>query len=102
MIPRTEKVQEPVQIEIKVILGKGWRRNRDIDNLIKPLIDVIKNSGIITDDNSTIVKRISIFTEQSVKKNESASIVMTVQTHEEKGVSSGASNVHFTEKSFDD
>lgn len=101
MIPKAQKVEEPVEVEIKVMIGKGWRRNRDIDNLIKPLIDVIKNSGIITDDNSTVVKKIRIFTENYDIKNEPASIHMTVKTHEAKGEFCGAYNVHIKEKGTD-
>lgn len=61
-----------VEIEISVRLGKGFPKNRDLDNCIKPAIDVLKpakfgrtdgklksdGAAVIADDSSEYVARI--------------------------------------------
>jgi Holliday junction resolvase RusA-like endonuclease len=79
MIGKPGRVEGPLEIQIKAITGKGWRKNRDLDNLAKPLIDLLKHAEIIEDDNSTIVKRITLWLEQPTE-GEDAGVVITVQT----------------------
>jgi Holliday junction resolvase RusA-like endonuclease len=79
MVGKPGQVQGPLEIQIVAISGKGWRKNRDLDNLAKPLIDLLKHTGIIEDDNSTIVKKITLLMELPIGA-EDASVVITVQT----------------------
>lgn len=53
-------VQGALKINVIVYSGKGWRKNRDLDNILKPLLDTLILIGFIEDDNSAIVKFISI------------------------------------------
>lgn len=78
MIGKPGQVPGPLEIQIKAITGKGWRKNRDLDNLAKPLIDLLKHSGIIEDDNSTVVKKITIWSELPLGDVE-AEVVVVVQ-----------------------
>jgi Holliday junction resolvase RusA-like endonuclease len=43
-----------------MIGGKGWRKGRDIDNVLKPILDFLVHAGLIPDDNHEIVQRITI------------------------------------------
>lgn len=79
MVGKPGQVAGPLEIQIVAISGKGWRKNRDLDNLAKPLIDLLKHTGIIEDDNSTIVKKITLLMELPAG-GEDASVVITVQT----------------------
>lgn len=76
-IGRVGQVPGPLEVKIKAVMGKGWRKNRDLDNLIKPLMDLLKHSQIIIDDNSTIVKKISIWSEQPLGSVD-AKVIVTV------------------------
>ena len=78
MVGKPGQVAGPLEIQIVAISGKGWRKNRDLDNLAKPLIDLLKHTGIIEDDNSTIVKKITLLMELPIGAEE-ASVVITVQ-----------------------
>jgi Holliday junction resolvase RusA-like endonuclease len=52
------KIDGPVSIDI--ICGEiGARRNRDLDNVIKPIIDLIVQHRVIVDDSARIVRTIS-------------------------------------------
>jgi len=79
MVGKPGQVAGPLEIQIVAISGKGWRKNRDLDNLAKPLIDLLKHTGIIEDDNSTIVKKITLLMELPIGAEE-ASVVITFQT----------------------
>lgn len=48
-----------VSVDLEVIPGKGWRANRDLDNIFKPVLDALCRSGLILDDNCSVVRRIS-------------------------------------------
>ena len=49
-----------VSINVKVYPGKGWRMNRDIDNILKPILDMLTLANVIKDDNSSIVKSVHV------------------------------------------
>lgn len=76
-VGKLPQVKAPVEIIITAVTGKGWRSNRDIDNLAKPLIDLLKHSKIIEDDNSRIVKRIVIQT-QAALPNRTACVCVKI------------------------
>ena len=67
-----QPVEGPVAIEITLVLGKGCPVSRDLDNCIKPVIDLLKpckydrngkltssGAAIIKDDDVRIVRRIT-------------------------------------------
>lgn len=72
------QVEGPLMIIITVYLGKGWRVNRDLDNVAKPLLDMLIKIGFIKDDNSKIVKSI-LMEVKPQPKNNPAKIELTIQ-----------------------
>lgn len=52
-------IESPIRIEVAITGGKGWRINRDLDNVFKPLIDGIKLAEIVPDDTTAYVTSIS-------------------------------------------
>jgi crossover junction endodeoxyribonuclease RusA len=50
----------PLSVDITIIPGKGWRSNRDLDNVFKPTLDGLCKMGLIIDDNCSVIKQISI------------------------------------------
>lgn len=91
------QIKIPAEIQITAVTGKGWRTNRDIDNLVKPLMDLLKHSGIIEDDNSRIVKKITIQT-QEPQFNQEACVCVRV-THLGSGRTDGERSHDRTENS---
>lgn len=57
---RTDVIAEKVSITITVARGKGFRRGRDLDNLIKPILDWSVRYGLLVDDDWEHVPDISI------------------------------------------
>jgi len=61
-----EKLKTPLTHEFSTSLGrtinggKGWRKGRDIDNVLKPLMDFLQHIGAITDDCAEVVNSIYI------------------------------------------
>lgn len=56
---RARSTDGQVQVHLTVIPGRGWRSNRDLDNLLKPTLDALCRFGLILDDNCTIVRQLS-------------------------------------------
>jgi Holliday junction resolvase RusA-like endonuclease len=58
------KDQRPVKMDcsvnIHISLSAPTKRKWDIDNRVKPIIDVLVTHGIIEDDHSGIVRRITV------------------------------------------
>lgn len=48
----------PVRIEISIRQGKGWHVARDLDNTIKPILDALVAAGVISGDDTRIVRGI--------------------------------------------
>jgi Holliday junction resolvase RusA-like endonuclease len=59
MVQRPTKIKGPVQIAIG--LNRKGKRRWDIDNRVKPLIDLLASHLVIEDDDYTIVKQITVF-----------------------------------------
>jgi len=49
----------PVNIEITVVAGRGWNDSRDIDNTIKPLVDLLVRAEVLPDDKTQYVNRVT-------------------------------------------
>jgi Holliday junction resolvase RusA-like endonuclease len=54
------QLHDEVEVQVLVLGGKGWRMNRDIDNILKPILDMLTLANVIKDDNSGIVTSVSI------------------------------------------
>ena len=48
----TKQLHGKVFVLLEVYQGPGWNPLRDLDNLLKPVQDWIKNKGLIKEDNS--------------------------------------------------
>lgn len=60
-----------VCITIRVHGGKGWRTNRDIDNILKPVLDILVRKQVILDDNCQVVKKVcAVYLDPLNKKTE--------------------------------
>lgn len=80
MVPRLkEPIDGPVSVEITIIGGKGFRANRDIDNIIKPMLDFIREHGLIKDDNCKIVQSINVRYTPPEKKSSDASVFFRIE-----------------------
>lgn len=50
----------PVEIELVVYSGTDWQNKRDIDNCIKPIIDLMVRANILPDDTTNYIGNVSI------------------------------------------
>lgn len=57
----------PCQITVQIRLGKGFARNRDLDNCIKPCIDLLKPPSYRRSDGKLSSPGASIIPEDSVE-----------------------------------
>ena len=83
MVGRPGSFAGPVAIRLWMIGGKGWRRGRDIDNVLKPILDFLVHAGLIPDDNHDIVQRITITYSDPPKAKDKA--FLRVRIHGIKG-----------------
>ena len=77
---KVRQVPGPVSVEIHIWGGKGWRRGRDIDNVLKPLMDYLQHIEAIEDDCSDIVQSITVKFYNPQKPSDKSYIDMTVRT----------------------
>jgi len=77
---KVRMVGGPVCVEIRIWGGKGWRKGRDIDNVLKPLMDYLQHIGAIEDDCSDIVKTITVSFNSPEKPSDKAYIDLAVWT----------------------
>ena len=52
--------QFPVNIELLVMANHLWRQKNDMDNLAKPLIDLLVKAKIVPDDSSRYIENVHI------------------------------------------
>lgn len=50
----------PVDIELLVMANHFWRQKNDIDNLVKPLIDLLVKANIVPDDTSRYIENVHV------------------------------------------
>jgi hypothetical protein len=53
------KVVGVVSVQLTITGGAGWRSNRDLDNVIKPTIDLLRYLHVIEEDHTGIVQKIT-------------------------------------------
>lgn len=57
---RGDVLFDRVKVTIAIHTGKGWRRGRDLDNLIKPILDWSVRYGLLVDDDWEHVPSVGI------------------------------------------
>ncbi len=50
----------PVEIELVVYSNHEWKNRNDLDNCIKPIIDLLVKAEIIPDDTTKYIENVSI------------------------------------------
>ena len=50
----------PIDVEILVMASWDWKYKNDTDNLIKPIVDLLKRADIIPDDTTRYVNSVKV------------------------------------------
>ena len=50
----------PCAVSIKIVGGIGWRMNRDLDNTLKAIFDILKAINLIKDDSCKYIQSIAV------------------------------------------
>jgi Holliday junction resolvase RusA-like endonuclease len=53
------RVRTPCRVSVIILGGEGWPESRDIDNLWKATLDLVRHAGIIPDDSVRHVRGVS-------------------------------------------
>ncbi len=72
--------EPPVEVRIVIHGGKGWRKGRDADNAIKPLVDLCCHAGVLPGDDSEVVRRVIC---EFIPGNGNASCIVEVKSIED-------------------
>ncbi len=64
-------------VEIHTVVSPPDKRKRDLDNLLKPILDLLKEHGIIVDDSFKYIRVLTISWE-----NDAAPCVVTIKESE--------------------
>jgi Holliday junction resolvase RusA-like endonuclease len=78
----SEVVWPQVNITITINGGKGWRSNRDIDNVPKGILDSLVLEGIIPDDNCDIVRKMTVEYLQPKAPKDDAYVTVQIRQYE--------------------
>lgn len=81
---RAQPVACPVVVRIAIHGGKGWRATRDVDNAIKPIVDLLRHLGVIPDDTTEQVRRIEVEYHPPQRRGDAARCVVEVETRGEQ------------------
>jgi len=66
----------PVSVTVTIHGGKGWTRARDIDNVLKPCLDLLREAGILAEDKVDYVTEVTaIYIPPTSKKSEATCFV---------------------------
>ncbi len=74
-----------VSVSIVVFGGKGMRKGRDVDNLIKQILDCLVSAGRITDDSTDHVRRVTAEFVPAVSAKSEARVVVSIENYIEGG-----------------
>lgn len=50
----------PVAVHVEIVRGVGWRKGRDVDNVLKVILDSLVKAGRLTDDDEDHVTAVSV------------------------------------------
>jgi hypothetical protein len=70
-----------VRVDIQVWGGKGWRMNRDLDNIFKGVLDLLVKSKVIVDDCTKVVTHITAEYCEPSDKKDLALLIVKVEGH---------------------
>jgi Holliday junction resolvase RusA-like endonuclease len=70
----------PIDVEILVMASWDWKYKNDTDNLIKPIVDLLKRADIIPDDTTRYVNSVKVRYLQGFKQ---ATICISYNTTED-------------------
>lgn len=73
----------PVEIEICVFGGRGFGKTADVDNIIKPIGDLLVKAQILPDDNHNYVERYNVrFMDFWHQKGDATTVITIFQTED--------------------
>ena len=55
-----KKVLPPYEITMNILGGSGWRKDRDLDNCWKPVLDLLQHIHLIEEDNCSHITRLIV------------------------------------------
>jgi len=53
-------INPPYAITMTIIGGSGWRKDRDLDNCWKPVLDLLQHLNLIKEDNCQHITRLVV------------------------------------------
>jgi len=53
-------INPPYAITMVIIGGSGWRKDRDLDNCWKPVLDLLQHLNLIKEDNCQHITRLVV------------------------------------------
>ncbi len=65
----------PSAVEVELALVPPDNRKRDLDNYIKPVLDVLQGSGVV--ENDCMVKRLNVYWKKKSKEASGVTCVIT-------------------------
>lgn len=71
------EVAPPAVVHIRV--GR-IRANRDIDNLVKPVLDVLREAGVLADDDTRHVREVRVWLDETAVPPGCATVTVQTQT----------------------
>lgn len=75
---KVRTIPGPVGVVINIWGGKGWRKGRDIDNVLKPLMDFLQHVEAINNDCSEVVQSIMVRFYQPEKPSDKSFVDVVV------------------------
>ena len=70
--------QYPCRVIITITGGKGWRVTRDLDNVIKPVVDALRYAHVLPDDSCQYVVYVSAAYVENARKSSPAECIITI------------------------
>jgi Holliday junction resolvase RusA-like endonuclease len=53
-------ISPPYAVTMLIIGGQGWRKDRDLDNIWKPVLDLLQHIHLIKEDNCQHITRLVV------------------------------------------
>jgi len=88
LLGRCPHIPGKVRVSVEIIGGKGWRKNRDLDNCLKAILDMLRHKGIILDDGCETVTSVAIRYTPG-KKTTPAAALVEISSDENPGPDQG-------------
>ena len=82
-----QPAQCPCRIDITIQGGKGWRITRDLDNVIKPVVDALRYAHVLPDDSCQYVVFVSASYVPCEIRRTNAECIITISEVKNEGMS---------------